>query len=89
MKMEGLLGRWVEGGPDYQKFILIIQQTGFPIAIYEVRYHKNFSLIFDDLGVPQGTFVFTFVFENIQRKIFSNFKCIFPYYTCIFIENVT
>ena len=29
---------------------------------------KNFSLIFDDLGVPQGTFVFTFVFEKYTKE---------------------
>ena len=32
------------GGQDYQKVILMIQKTGFPITIYEVRYHKKFQL---------------------------------------------
>ena len=39
---------------------------------------KNFSLISDDLGVPQATFVFTFVFEKYTKEnIFQTLNAFF------------
>ena len=39
-----IFGGLDQGGSDFQKVIFSIQQTGFPITIYEIRYHKKFQL---------------------------------------------